>query len=81
MDGKMVDFRRREEVDAREALDSLLEWSAPARERLGVKVEMPEANGAQRAQRALADGNSIEEIYREAVAETKRTYVAEELVK
>jgi len=35
-------------------------------------VALPEANGAQRAQRALADGNSIEEIYREAVAEAKQ---------
>jgi glutamate---cysteine ligase / carboxylate-amine ligase len=81
MDGKLIDFRRGEEVEAAKALDSLLEWSAPARERLGVEVALPEANGAQRAQRALADGGSIEEIYREAVAETKRTYVAEELVK
>jgi glutamate---cysteine ligase / carboxylate-amine ligase len=81
MEGRLIDFRRGEEVEARRALDSLLEWSAPARERLGVEVALPEANGAQRAQRALADGNSIEEIYRESVAEAKRTYVAEELVK
>jgi carboxylate-amine ligase len=81
MEGRLIDFRRGEEVEARKALDSVLEWSAPARERLGVEVALPEANGAQRAQRALADGNSIEEIYRESVAEAKRTYVAEELVK
>jgi carboxylate-amine ligase len=81
MEGRLIDFRRGEEVEARKALDALLEWSAPAREQLGVEVALPEANGAQRAGRALADGNSIEEIYREAVAEAKRTYVAEELVK
>jgi carboxylate-amine ligase len=81
MEGRLIDFRRGEEVEARKALDSVLEWSTPARERLRVEVALPEANGAQRAQRALADGNSIEEIYRESVAEAKRTYVAEELVK
>jgi carboxylate-amine ligase len=80
MDGKLIDFRRGEEVEARRALDELLEWSAPARERLGVEIALPERNGAQRSRRALEDGRSIEEIYREAVAEAKRTYVAEELV-
>jgi glutamate---cysteine ligase / carboxylate-amine ligase len=80
MDGKLIDFRRDAEVEARRALEELLEWTEPARERLGLEVALPEANGAQRARRELQDGNSIEEIYRQAVAETKRTYVAEELV-
>jgi carboxylate-amine ligase len=44
---------------------------------LGIDVAIPEANGAQRAYRALAGGSSIEEIYRESVAETQRTYVPE----
>jgi carboxylate-amine ligase len=80
MDGKLIDFRRGAEVETRQVLDQLLAWSAPARERLGVEVALPERNGAQRARRALRSGNSIEEIYREAVAETRRTYVGEELV-
>jgi glutamate---cysteine ligase / carboxylate-amine ligase len=80
LDGKLVDFRRGEEVDARAALDELLEWTAPARAQLGLEVALPERNGAQRSLRALEGGASIEEIYREAVAETRRTYVAEELV-
>jgi glutamate---cysteine ligase / carboxylate-amine ligase len=80
MDGKLVDFRRRTEVEARQALDEFLEWSAAGRELLGVEVRLPDANGAQRALGALADGSSIEEIYREAVAETKSTYGAGELV-
>jgi carboxylate-amine ligase len=80
MDGKLIDFRRRAEVEAKQALDGLIAWTAPARERLGVEVALPEENGAQRARRALHDGRSIEEVYREAVAETRRTYVAEELV-
>jgi carboxylate-amine ligase len=80
MDGKLIDFRRGTEVEARRALEELLEWTGPARERLGVEVALPDANGAQRARRDLQDGQSIDEIYREAVAETRRTYVAEELV-
>jgi carboxylate-amine ligase len=80
MDGKLIDFRRRAEVEAKQALDGLIAWTAPARERLGVEVALPEENGAQRARRALHDGRSIKEVYREAVAETRRTYVAEELV-
>ena len=80
MDGKLIDFRRRAEVEAKQALEELIKWTAPARERLGVEVALAEENGAQRARRGLHDGRSIEEIYREAVAETGRTYVAEELV-
>jgi carboxylate-amine ligase len=75
MDGKQIDFAARAEIDAREALDRLLAWTAPAREALGVDPSLPELNGAQRARRALADGATIEEIYRESVAETRRTYV------
>jgi carboxylate-amine ligase len=80
MDGKLIDFRRGVEVEAKQALEELIRWTAPARDQLGVEVALGEENGAQRARRALHDGRSIEEIYREAVAETRRTYVAEELV-
>ena len=80
MDGKMIDFRRGAEVEARQVLEQIVEWTAPARERLGVEVALPEANGAQRSRRGLRDGRSMEEIYKDAVAETKRTYGVEELV-
>jgi hypothetical protein len=39
-------------------------------------VNLPERNGAQRAREALDAGLAIEDIYREAVAETRRTYTA-----
>ncbi len=81
MDAKLIDFRGGREVEARQAREGLYEWTAPARERLGVDVALPEANGAQRHRRALRDGHSIKEIYKDAVAETKSTYAAEELVK
>ncbi|HEX8959192.1 MAG TPA: YbdK family carboxylate-amine ligase [Solirubrobacterales bacterium] len=74
MSGTMIDFRRGAEVEARAALEAVLAWTAPARAELGIEVELPERNGAQRARGALEAGASIEEIYREAVAETRRTY-------
>ena len=77
MDGEMIDFRSRRVVPTRAAVEELLEWSEPARGSLGLEVEIPERNGAQRAYAALAEGGLIEEIYRHAVEETKRTYAPE----
>lgn len=76
MDGKMIDFRRGEEIAAREALERLCAWAEPARARLGIEIELPERNGAQRALEAVGAGVSIEDCYREAVRETERTYTA-----
>jgi carboxylate-amine ligase len=78
MDGKLIDFRAAggpAEVEARTAIERLLEWSAPAREALGLEVELPEHNGAQRARQALAEGASIAEVYRDAVSQTRGTYI------
>jgi carboxylate-amine ligase len=72
--GRMIDFRRGVEIETRSVLESVLEWTAPARAQLGIEVALPERNGAQRAREALDQGLSIEDIYRDAVAETRRTY-------
>ncbi|HEX5712939.1 MAG TPA: YbdK family carboxylate-amine ligase [Solirubrobacterales bacterium] len=74
LDGKQIDFRRGVEVEARELLESVIAWTEPARSQLGIELGLPEQNGAQRAREALAAGASIEQIYRDAVAETSRTY-------
>ncbi len=74
LDGKLIDFRREAEVEARAMLDSIVAWAEPARTQLGIDLRLPDRNGAQRAREALADGASVERIYRDAVAETKRTY-------
>ncbi len=74
--GRMIDFRRGVEVETRAVLESVLRWTAPAREQLGIEVALPEKNGAQRSREALDAGISIEDIYRDAVAETRRTYSA-----
>jgi glutamate---cysteine ligase / carboxylate-amine ligase len=78
LSGRMIDFGRGVEVEAREMLDSVLAWTEPARSQLGIEVQLPTRNGAQRAREALDAGLSIEDIYRDAVAETKRTYAGAE---
>jgi carboxylate-amine ligase len=77
MDGEMIDFRQRRVVSTRAVLEELVEWTEPARHLLGVDLELPEQNGAQRAYARFAEGAPIEEIYRRAVDETKRTYAPE----
>jgi len=76
MSGRQIDFRRGAEIEAAAALEGLLNWTEPARAQLGIEVELPQRNGAQRAREALAAGAAIEDVYRDAVAETKRTYTA-----
>ena len=77
MSGRLIDFRRGAEVEAAAALEELLSWCEPARSQLGIEVDLPARNGAQRARESLDSGVSIEDIYRDAVAETKRTYTAD----
>ena len=77
MDGRQIDFRRGVELEAPAALEALLAWNEPARSQLGIEVDLPGRNGAQRAREALDAGVAIEDIYRGAVAETKRTYTAD----
>jgi carboxylate-amine ligase len=72
--GKMIDFRRGVEVEAAAALEATLAWVEPARSQLGIEIALPARNGAQRAREALDAGTSIEDVYRDAVAETRRTY-------
>jgi len=76
--GRMIDFRRGAEVETRALLDSLLTWTEPARTALGIEAALPERNGAQRAREALDSGVSIADIYRDSVAETRRTYAGVE---
>jgi glutamate---cysteine ligase / carboxylate-amine ligase len=76
MSGGLIDFRRGEVVEARAALEGLLEWTTPACSALGIDPRLPGRNGAQRAREAFGGGASIEDIYREAVRETHRTYTA-----
>jgi carboxylate-amine ligase len=74
MEGEMIDFRSRRLVPTRQVVEEMVEWTASAREQLGVDIEIPERNGAQRSLAALAEGQSIEQIYRSSVEETRETY-------
>jgi carboxylate-amine ligase len=74
--GKLVDFRTGEEVETRAVFDRLLSWTEPARSSLGIDITLPERNGAERSRAVLEEGASLEDVYREAVAETARTYRA-----
>jgi glutamate---cysteine ligase / carboxylate-amine ligase len=79
-EGKMIDFDARTEIPTKAAIERLLEWTAPAREAYNLPVELPEANGTVRARRALAAEATIADVYRQAVEETRRTYVPERVV-
>jgi len=74
LDGRLIDLERREEYPAAEALERLLQWSAPVRHELGIEVNLPELNGAQRQRRMAATGASLQEIFAAAVEETRDTY-------
>jgi carboxylate-amine ligase len=81
MGGSFLDFRAgpggAELVETPAVLERLLAWTEPARAQLGIQVDLPARNGAQRARDALAAGSTIENLYRDVVAETKRTYAAD----
>jgi carboxylate-amine ligase len=72
--GRMIDFRAGEEIETRALLDRVLAWTEPARSQLGIDVALPDRNGAERARAALSAGAALEDVYREAVADTRRTY-------
>ena len=77
MDGEMIDFRERRVVPTRAVLERIVAWTEPARQALGLEVDLPERNGAQRAYARFAEGAPIEEIYRRSVEETRKTYAPE----
>jgi carboxylate-amine ligase len=74
LDGKMIDLGRAEEFPAAALPDRLLAWTAPARAALGIDPSLPDENGAQRQQRALAEGASIREVFAAEVALAQETY-------
>ena len=75
--GTQIDFAAGEVIETRAALERLVEWTRGAREALGLDLELPRENGAQRMRHAFDEGTPIVDVFREAVAETRRTYVPE----
>jgi glutamate---cysteine ligase / carboxylate-amine ligase len=76
LDGELIDLGTRETYPAAAAVERLLAWTAPMRGELGLEIEFPTHNGAQRQRRMLAEGMSLEEIYRAVVARGRETYAA-----
>jgi len=74
LDGRMIDFARGAEVPTMQVAEDLVEWTAPAREQLGIGAPTIGPNGAQRSRQMLEDGATIEEIYRAAVELTANTF-------
>ena len=80
LDGTLIDLDRVEEYPAAVVIERLLRWTAPARAALGgIEPLLPEENGAQRQRRPLESGAPIEEVFAAEVAETQRTYAAQEV--
>jgi glutamate---cysteine ligase / carboxylate-amine ligase len=77
LEGTMIDFPSGDVVPTRETLEELVAWTEPARAELGLDVEVPNRNGAMRGRAAFADGGSIEDVYRESIEDTRRTYAPE----
>jgi carboxylate-amine ligase len=74
LDGKLLDLERGEEYPARAAIERLAAWTAPVRAELGIELDFPERNGAQRQRRMIDVGATREEVFAASVAETRETY-------
>jgi glutamate---cysteine ligase / carboxylate-amine ligase len=78
LDGEMIDWRGDGGLVATPVvIERLVDWTAPARELLGAEAPPEGPNGTQRAREAVADGATLADVYRETVAETRRTYAPE----
>ncbi|HVF76738.1 MAG TPA: YbdK family carboxylate-amine ligase [Solirubrobacteraceae bacterium] len=77
MDGSMIDLQHGIEIPARAALDSLWEWTAPARAQARIDVVLEGPTGAQRQRTALLDSGDLHEVYADSVRETMTTYAQE----
>lgn len=74
MDGRLIDFSKGREVETSEALEGALERTTEAREALGIEVDLPARNGAQRAREMLAEGLDIPGVFREFVTAAAESY-------
>jgi carboxylate-amine ligase len=74
LDRELLDLERGEPYPAAEALDRLLEWTAPMRAELDLDVALPHLNGAQRQRQMLESGMSLHEVYAATVAQSRDTY-------
>jgi carboxylate-amine ligase len=55
-------------------LARLLSWTEPVRGELGIEVELPRRNGAQRQRALLGEGLTLRDAYARTVQDTRDTY-------
>ena len=77
LDGCLIDIEAAAEYPARAAIERLGEWTAPVRGELGIDLNFPERNGAQRQRRMIEAGATREEVFTASVQETRQTYSEE----
>jgi len=80
LDGRMIDFDVGAEIETVAAVERLLTWTEPARTALALPAPEPGPNDAQRARERLGAGASIEQIYRESVKRTRRTFAGAAII-
>ncbi len=73
LEGRMIDFDKGEEFEARAIPERLLAWTAPAREHTGIDPALPDETGAQRQRRA----GDMREAFAAEVDLTHETYAGE----
>jgi glutamate---cysteine ligase / carboxylate-amine ligase len=74
LSGELIDLERREAIAARRRVNDLVEWVLPVAEELGAAqwLAIPERNAAERQIARHDEGATMEEIFREQVAEGER---------
>ena len=78
LDGKLVDFERRREIDAADAIRELVELVQPEADELGlhpfiadVERILREGNGSQRQVKAHLEGETLEQVFAGTVARVR----------
>ena len=75
--GELIDLQNGLCMPARTAIAQLAEWTAPLRAELGIGLQLPVTNGAERQSAAIAEGQSITDVYASTVELTHQTFGAD----
>ena len=77
LDGKLLDLETAQQYPAREVVERLAEWTAPARADHGIELGSLVPNGAQRQRRLIEAGVGMEDVFVGTTRETRETYAAQ----
>lgn len=73
-DAELLDLEAGGSYPGASAAERLLSWTEPMRRELGISVDPPGPNGAQRQRAWLAEGQTLEQVYARCVEESRATY-------